>query len=89
MPTNGKFNSSSIQLPIQKDAITPQKRLLSVDIIPGPGFMPCIINVANIKAITGVIGMPKLNMGMKLVCAPALLAASGPATPAIAPRPNS
>ena len=42
-----------------------------------------------ISAMTGFDGMPSVNMGMNEVCAPALLAASGPATPSIAPLPNS
>ena len=39
-------------------------------------------------AITGFDGMPSVSIGMNDVCAPALLAASGPATPSIAPWPN-
>jgi hypothetical protein len=33
--------------------------------------------------------MPSVSSGMKEVCAPALLADSGAATPSIAPLPNS
>ncbi|EJX07513.1 hypothetical protein EVA_04380 [gut metagenome] len=38
-----------------------------------------------IKAITAFEGTPSVSIGIKLVCAPALLAASGPATPRIFP----
>src|SRR5262245_51397693 len=41
-----------------------------------------------ISAITGFDGMPKVNIGMNDIWAPALLAASGPATPSITPLPN-
>ena len=41
-----------------------------------------------ISAITGLDGMPSVSIGMNEVCAPALLADSGPATPSIAPLPN-
>jgi len=41
-----------------------------------------------ISAITGLDGMPSVSIGMKDVCAAALLALSGAATPSIAPLPN-
>ena len=56
--------------------------------ICGPGWMPCIISAPIISAISALAGMPSVSSGMKLVCAPALLAASGPATPSIAPLPK-
>ena len=55
----------------------------------GPGTMPWMIMAPTISAITGLAGMPSVSSGMNEVCAPALLADSGPATPAMAPRPNS
>ena len=42
----------------------------------------------TISAITAFGGMPRVSSGMKEVCAPALLADSGPATPSIAPFPK-
>ena len=42
----------------------------------------------TISAITALGGMPSVSSGMNDVCAPALLADSGPATPWIAPLPN-
>ncbi|MNO07712.1 hypothetical protein D3C81_2300130 [compost metagenome] len=50
--------------------------------------MPWMISAPNIRAITGSPGMPRLIVGMKLVCVDALVAASGPAIPSIAPRPK-
>ena len=50
--------------------------------------MPWIISAPMISAMTALDGMPKVSMGMNEVCAPALLADSGPATPSIAPVPN-
>ena len=42
----------------------------------------------TISAMMALPGMPSVSSGMKLVCAPALLAASGAATPSMAPRPK-
>ena len=42
-----------------------------------------------ISAMTALLGMPSVSIGMNEVCAPALFADSGPATPSIAPLPNS
>ena len=50
--------------------------------------MPWIVIAPTISAITALGGMPSVSIGMKEVCAPALLADSGPATPWIAPFPN-
>ena len=41
-----------------------------------------------ISAITEFDGMPSVSIGMNEVCAPALLAASGAATPSIMPLPK-
>ena len=54
-----------------------------------PGAMPWISIAPIISAITGLDGMPSVSSGMNDVCAPALLADSGAATPSTAPLPNS
>ena len=54
----------------------------------GPGWMPWMISAPTMSAITALEGMPSVSRGMKLVCAAALFAASGPATPSMAPVPN-
>lgn len=41
-----------------------------------------------IMAISAFPGMPSVSNGMNEVCAPALFAASGPATPSTAPLPK-
>ena len=41
-----------------------------------------------ISAMMAFDGMPSVSIGMNEVCAPALLALSGPATPSMAPCPN-
>lgn len=51
--------------------------------------MPINVMAPTIKAMTALVGMPKVSMGMNDVCAPALLAASGAATPSMAPLPNA
>ena len=50
--------------------------------------MPWMIIAPIISAITALDGMPSVSIGMNEVCAPALLADSGPATPSMAPLPN-
>ena len=56
--------------------------------ICGPGWMPWMVIAPIISAITALAGMPSVSIGMNEVCAPALLADSGPATPSTAPLPN-
>ncbi len=51
-------------------------------------MMPWIIMPPIISAITGLDGMPSVSIGMNEVCAAALFAASGAATPSIAPLPK-
>ncbi|MNV88829.1 hypothetical protein D3C71_1830690 [compost metagenome] len=80
---------TSMRLPDHMETIMPQNRLGSSEITFGPGVMPWIIIAPTINAMTGFPGMPRVSMGMNDVCAPALLADSGAATPSIAPLPNS
>ena len=76
-------------LPIHIEAMMPQKSAGSVLMTFGPGVIPCRMKAPTISAMTGWAGMPSVRSGMKEVCAAALLALSGPATPSIAPLPNS
>jgi hypothetical protein len=76
-------------LPIHIEAMMPQNSAGCSEATLGPGTMPWMIIAPIISAITGLAGMPSVKSGMKEVCAPALLADSGPATPAMAPWPNS
>ena len=66
----------------------PQNRPGFCSITCGPGTMPWIIMPPIIIAITALDGMPSVSIGMNEVCAAALLALSGPATPSIMPLPN-
>ena len=54
----------------------------------GPGTMPWMVMAPTISAITAFGGMPSVSSGMKEVCAAALLALSGAATPSMTPVPN-
>ena len=58
---------------------------LGPDITRGPGAIPLTINAPIIIAMVGLPGMPSVSIGMNDVCAPALLAASGAATPRMSP----
>ena len=88
MPTSGRLMMISIRLPIHIEAIMPQTRSGCFCITCGPGTMPWMVIAPTISAITAFGGMPSVSSGMKEVCAAALLALSGAATPSIAPRPN-
>ena len=80
--------TTSMRLPIHMLATMPQKRLGRSVITCGPGWMPWMVSAPIISAITALPGMPSVSIGMNEVCAPALLADSGPATPSIAPLPK-
>ncbi|MCY1238625.1 hypothetical protein D9M72_513750 [compost metagenome] len=88
-PINGRLITTSIRLPIHIEAMMPQKSAGCSDATFGPGTIPWMIIAPIISAMTGLAGMPRVSSGMNEVCAPALLALSGPATPAMAPWPNS
>jgi hypothetical protein len=79
---------TSMRLPTHMLAIRPQNRSGRCSSTSGPGRMPWIIMAPIITAITALGGMPSVSIGMKAVCAPALLADSGPATPSTAPLPK-
>ena len=51
--------------------------------------MPYDSKADNNTAAVAEVGMPKVNNGINTPAAAALFAASGPATPSIAPFPNS
>ena len=88
MPISGRFRITSIRLPTHIEAIRPQNSCGLLVITCGPGWMLWIVIAPTISAITALGGMPSVSSGMNEVCAPALLADSGPATPRMAPLPN-
>ncbi len=55
----------------------------------GPGCKPHCWNAARMIAAVAVVGSPRVSSGTSVPVADALLAASGPATPSMAPLPNS
>ena len=81
--------TTSIRLPIHMLATRPQNRSGLFWMTCGPGTMPWIIIAPTISAMTAFGGMPSVSRGMKLVCAPALLADSGPETACGTPLPKS
>ena len=88
MPISGRFKITSIALPIHIEAIRPQNNSGLLVITCGPGWMLWMVMAPTISAITALGGMPRVSSGMNDVCAPALLADSGAATPRMLPLPN-
>src|SRR6187551_3124844 len=88
MPISGRFRITSIRLPTHIEAISPQNSCGLLVITCGPGWMPLIVIAPTISAITALDGMPSVSIGMNDVCAPALFADSGPATPRMSPLPK-
>lgn len=78
-----------MRLPIHIEAMTPQKNCGRSVVSEGPGWRPWMTMALIISAMTGLVGMPRVSIGMKEVWEPALLADSGAATPSMAPVPNS
>src|SRR6476660_8146017 len=89
MPISGRFRITSIALPSHIDTIRPQNSVGLLVMTCGPGWMLWMVMAPTISAITALGGMPRVSSGMKDVWAAALLADSGPATPSMAPLPNS
>ena len=77
-----------MRLPIHMLAIIPQNSSGRSVMTCGPGTMPWMVIAPIISAITALDGMPSVSSGMKDVCAPALFADSGAATPSMAPLPK-
>ena len=88
MPMNGRLRMINIKLPIHIEAMRPQNKSGFSTMTLGPGVMPMTTIAPIINAITGLGGIPSVSIGMKEVCAAALFALSGPATPSMAPCPN-
>ncbi len=76
-------------LPTYIEAMKPQKSCGSCWISSGPGVTPCTIMAASSSAAIGTPGTPSASIGTNAPDVAALLADSGPATPATAPWPNS
>ena len=77
-----------MMLPMYMLATMPQNMSGFCVISRGPGCRPWMMKAPSSSAITTLGGMPSVSSGMNAPPAAALLAASGPATPSIAPLPN-
>src|SRR5262252_2500236 len=88
-PISGRLRASSIRLPTHVEAMKPQNTSGCSATSCGPGGTPWISSAAISTAVTGPVGRPSASMGAKAPVEAELLADSGPATPATAPRPNA
>ena len=88
-PTSGRLSTSSMTLAMNRLAIRPQTRSGRSANSSGPGLRPYCWKPASIIAAVAEVGRPSVSSGTSVPAAEALLAASGPATPSIAPWPNS
>src|SRR2546428_526093 len=78
---SGSLSTTSMRLPIHIEAIRRQNRAGLEVMTCGPGWILWMVIAPTISAMTAFSGMPSVSNGIKDVCAPALLADSGPATP--------
>ena len=74
---------------MKSEAINPQTISGLVWKSMGPGWILKDWKATRTTAAVAEVGKPSANIGTKTPAAFALLAASGPATPSIAPLPNS
>ena len=86
---NAVLRISSITLAMYCEAISPQTNCGFFSNSSGPGRRPHIIRPPSMIAVVAEPGMPSVSIGTIAPVAAALLADSGPATPSIAPLPNS
>ena len=84
-PTSGRLRMMSAMLPMYMLAMIVQIKPVSSRKISGPGCRPYIVNTKSSSAVVAEPGMPRLNSGIIAPPTPALFAASGPATPSMAP----
>ena len=77
-----------MMLPMYMLAMMPQKSPGFCFIMSGPGWTPWIMNAPSSSAITTFGGTPRVRSGMNAPPVAALLAASGAATPSMAPLPK-
>src|SRR5262249_27016035 len=87
-PMSGSMVKMSMQLPMNMLVTMPQNISGCWTINVGPGVTPCRRNAPRINAITTLSGSPNVKSGMNPLHVAAFAAASGAATPPIAPAPN-
>ena len=88
-PISGRFSTKSMKFAIRSEAISPQTSCGLVANSSGPGCSPNCWKPASMIAAVAVVGRPSVKSGTRVPAADALFAASGPATPSMAPLPNS
>ena len=88
-PTSGRFSTSSIKFATRRLAIRPQTSGALLAKRSGPGCSPNCWKPASMIAAVALVGRPRVRSGTSVPAAEALFAASGPATPSMAPWPNS
>ena len=88
-PTSGRFSASSMKLATSRLAIRPQTSSGLEVKSWAPGCRPNCWKPASMTAAVAEVGRPSVSSGTSVPAAEALLAASGPATPSMAPWPNS
>jgi hypothetical protein len=76
-------------VPTNSDAISPHTSSDSRSNSSGPGWMPYCWNAASITAAVAVVGRPSVSIVTSVPDADADAVDSGPATPSMAPLPNS
>ena len=77
-----------MRLPTYMLATTPQNTSGRWLMSSGPGAMPVMTSAPRRMAVAGENGMPSDRSGTMAPAVAPLLAASGPATPSMAPCPN-
>ena len=88
-PTSGRLSTSSIRFATSSEAIRLQTSVALVAKSSGPGCSPNCWKPASMIAAVALVGSPSVSSGTSVPAAEALFAASGPATPSMAPWPNS
>ena len=76
-------------LAMNSEAMRPHTTSGEVTNSSGPGCRLYCWKPASMIAAVAVVGIPSVRSGTSVPAAEALLAASGPATPSMAPVPNS
>ncbi len=78
-----------VEDPAWQNLDPPQRRQRTLDAVKRLLLPPCSNSAARSSAVIGENGMPSARSGTMAALEAALFADSGPATPLIAPRPNS
>src|SRR3972149_10605333 len=89
MGMKAMLRMSSMTLAMYCEAMSPHTNSGFFSNRSGPGRSPHIMSPPSMMAVVADPGMPSVSMGTMARAEAALLADSGPATPSMAPLPNS